>query len=51
MRVKILEVTHLPELSKMAKVELLEERQVEDTDNPELGVSEEVLELAKPGEK
>ncbi|XP_078201578.1 uncharacterized protein LOC100386550 [Callithrix jacchus] len=35
----------------MAKVELLDDRQVEDADNPELGDAKEVLELAKPGEK
>ncbi|KAK2098064.1 hypothetical protein P7K49_023515 [Saguinus oedipus] len=42
---------NLPELSKTAKFVLLKDRQVEDSDNPELRDSEEVLELAKPREK
>ncbi|XP_064236894.1 NACHT, LRR and PYD domains-containing protein 7 isoform X1 [Aotus nancymaae] len=49
--VKVFEELNLPELSKMAKAELLEDGQVEDVDNPEPGDSEEELELAKPGEK
>uniref|UniRef100_A0A2K5PYT8 NLR family pyrin domain containing 7 n=1 Tax=Cebus imitator TaxID=2715852 RepID=A0A2K5PYT8_CEBIM len=49
--VKVFEELNLPELSKMAKAELLEDGQVEDADNHELGDSDEDLELAKPGEK
>uniref|UniRef100_F7D0G5 NLR family pyrin domain containing 7 n=1 Tax=Callithrix jacchus TaxID=9483 RepID=F7D0G5_CALJA len=49
--VKVFEELNLPELSEMAKVELLEDRQMEEVDNPELGDLEEDLESAKPGEK
>ncbi|XP_078217005.1 NACHT, LRR and PYD domains-containing protein 7 isoform X3 [Callithrix jacchus] len=46
--VKVFEELNLPELSEMAKVELLEDRQMEEVDNPELGDLEEDLESAKP---
>ncbi|XP_003944113.3 NACHT, LRR and PYD domains-containing protein 7 isoform X2 [Saimiri boliviensis] len=49
--VKVFEELNLPELTKMAKEELLEDGQVEEVDNPELGDSEQDLALAKPGEK
>uniref|UniRef100_G3R4S1 NLR family pyrin domain containing 7 n=3 Tax=Hominidae TaxID=9604 RepID=G3R4S1_GORGO len=49
--VNILEEMNLTELCKMAKAEMMEDGQVQEIDNPELGDAEEDLELAKPGEK